>query len=434
MVSSIVAQSTTSTIHPDSLYSLLLTEKPLLTNDGVALPHLYTYKDGDYVGRKCIIIGDDNGNYRNKISLLAAKENKLCTVAIDAATCPVPQMRTKVSIVQYRVREMMTDGTPHGSWSDWFLIGDTALQYGNRDTLSLAVGSTAERLYDQRQRLFLVAAKVEALKSANYHGNTTYNIISGFGIPCNEFDAGDLKEATALALGEIDGRVFEVERMGPDKEGEMKKEVYVLNMVETIPYPQTSGSWFALNYGVNCTLLPSPVREELLIDFGGGHSQEYLVKRILNRQTGIVNLLGSGGPLGVGSGTISIARRVAERLREDYPNVILSDIVIQNALANDEILLNGENQSLSGLLEKKYPGLLKQIIDANLTDTVKVIQNEAARLYFTGGGLSVGLLRQRLEAKIIRRANGVYVLEPRVARILNSAGGFLQAMTIVLSR
>ncbi len=410
-----LSSQNTASVHPDCLYALLTRNAPLVTKAGASFPRGIPLPTLSW--KKGIPMGVDNGNYRIKITLLDALSNSLVNQAIIAATGPDPKTRTKVSRTKYRVRCLDTQPS---TFSGWFLIGCQAINLCPPDQLSLGVGSTGERLGDVRQLDFVLASLVESLKLAHYPAGT-YPLICGFGVPNDEFVSGDLCEETTDALGLLMDHSFEVERQEQDQE---KAEKYVLTGAEVIPTPQTSGTFAALNYGIDGKLCESNVVDEIYVDFGGGHTQEYRVSRILNERSEI-ELVGTGGRLGVGRGSIAIARVVLDALRDKYPNLPLSDIYSQVVLADNQVRVHGVSRPLDEIIDHS---LLENAAETLLTDVLKILQQESSRVTFTGGGLSLDLIAEPLKKRAERRGAGLLLLDTTWASILNSYGIYQQAV------
>lgn len=400
-----------------SLYSYLVGKRPLITEKGETLPKTIVLPSG----HKGYPIGVDNGNFALKSVMMDAERNELVHHRIIAATGPVGKTRTKSSQTKYRIRDL--DESP-STFSEPFLIGRDALNFSPADQLSLAVGSTAERLKNKRQLHFLLAGHVDTLCRAHYPAGT-YPCILNYGFPNDEFVEGMLVDEAFDALGQIDGHTFEIERQAPGE----SPDKYILKGEFVIASPQTSGTFAALNFDLDGKLRPTTVKEVLIVDFGGGHTQSYRVKYVINNKDE-TELVAYGGKLGVGKGFITIARQFDERLRDRYPNVAFSDIHIQAALADGVIRLHGEDRRLEDLVE---PALLDRLTETFLGDTLQVLQQESASVTFTGGGLSQERLWNQLQEQASSRKEGLRYLDRSLAAVLNAYGLYLLAVIQAIS-
>ncbi len=408
-----------------SLYHLLLEGGPLLTPTGQKLPKVITLTALNQ--RPGIPVAIDNGNYRAKMVLADATSNQLVTNAVIVATGPAERARTKVARTTYQVRNL--NAVP-SVFSQEFLIGRSALEHCDSESLSLGVGATEERLNstDTRQLHFLLASLTESLHLAHYPADKTYFLVLGFAAPNEEFEAGSFRESSATALELLDGQTFEVARIR--QEGKSRKvEKYVLYFAETIPTPQTAGAWTALNYGLDGKLIPSRLVEETLVDFGGGHTQYYRVRRVTGDNG--IELVGTGGRLGVGKGSINIARVFTEAIREQFPNLSLSDITSQVAIADGSIVVHGMRRPLSEVIDMK---LLEEATERLLVDVLQILQQDSSQVGFVGGGLENPMLYQLLKQRTERRKDGLFFVDPRLTSMLNSYGTYIAALFDSINR
>jgi hypothetical protein len=419
-----ISPATSDPVAP-SLYDLLLKGAPLLTVTGQRLPKTITL--AHLSGRTGIPVAIDNGDYRAKMVVADAKSNQLVTNAVIVATGPAERARTKVARTTYRVRNLSASPS---SFSQEFLIGRAALEHCDSESLSLGVGATEERLSstDSRQLHFLLASLTESLRLAHYPADTTYFLVLGFAAPNEEFELGSFREASAVALELLDGQTFEVERIR--QEGKVRQaDKYLLYFAETIPTPQTAGAWTALNYGLDGTLIPSRLVEETLVDFGGGHTQFYRVRRITGESE--VELVGTGGRLGVGKGSINLARIFTEAMREKYSNLAMSDITSQVAIADGSIVVHGVRRRLDEVIDTK---LLEEATERLLVDVLQILQQDSSQVGFVGGGLENAMLYELLKRRTERRKDGLFFVDRSLTSLLNAYGTYLAALFDSINR
>lgn len=398
-----------------SLYSFLLRGEQPRTPGNETLPR-YINKPGSQKGTRLLPIGVDNGNYALKMVTMDANEMTLVQHRVLAASGSTSRSRTKTLQTKYRVRDV--DEAP-STFSDWFLIGNDALNYSPEAQLSFPVGSTVERLHNKRYLHFLLAAHADLLHAAHYKSGT-YSCAINFGFPNSEFNDGELAEDAYEALGQIEGHQFEIERQASD--GTSVKYMLIAENGYVMSCPQTSGTFTALSYHLDGTLCPTDIREIEIIDFGGGHMQRYRV-RYIPQSDGTFALAGYGGTLGIGKGFIAVARQIEEHLKERYPNIHFSDIHLQQALADGTIRINGYNQPLETAIDAR---LLKQVMETYIADILQVLQEQSTYVTFTGGGLSSEQLYPLLQQMVSTyRESGFSYIDRSLAAFLSAYGLYL---------
>ena len=239
---------------------------------------------------------------------------------------------------------------------------------------------------------------------------------------------GAFREKSATALELLDGQTYEVERIRQEGRGR-KVDKYVLYFAETIPTPQTAGAWTAINYGLDGKIIPSQLVEETMVDFGGGHTQFYRVRRVQGDNG--MELVGTGGRLGVGKGSINIARVFIEAMREKFPNLAMSDITSQVAIADGHITVHGVRRPLGEVIDEQ---LLEEAIERILVDVLQILQQDSSQVGFVGGGLENEMLYQLLRHRTERRKDGLFFVDRSLTSMLNAYGTYLAALFDSINR
>src|SRR5579883_1143110 len=294
-----------SGIPAESFLAHVCERRPLLTTGGEALPRqvsvpTWDEQRGERVQFPATLVSIDNGNDAFKGAMLHAKEARVCTRRIITAYSPARTIRAGEGMTTWQVND-----------SEAFQIGTDALF--TPQTESLPIGGTVERLTDPRLRHFLCACLVELLITAGfvlpheaYQGEHT--LYASFGIPNEELDLRGIEEATQQAIRSLLHVPWTVRRT--DEQGHVT--IWVLRLLEIVPYPQSFASFAAWYYTPGGTPVVTDIEQHVTLDIGGGQLHKCSVT-LLHQPNGRPKLRMSASLLG--DGTIAIARAARDTLR-----------------------------------------------------------------------------------------------------------------------
>ena len=317
-----------SGMSPESFLWKMTQNKPLITSWGRELPRSVPFRKWDIKNRQwepvqALVCAVDNGNDAFKGAVLHKEAPTITTKRIIAAYMPARKLRGGEGVVTWHVNN-----------SEEYWIGEDAVE--SKKVENLPIGSTAERLPDERYQSYLAACLVELLIEAGYGQRGTdgcvlgewqgeYNLYTSFGVPNEEMTlAGSTKE-TSHALRLIFNTPFAVTRT--DERGQQTQ--WVIRLVEINPYPQSFASFAAWYYTVDGTPIETRIVKHVTIDIGGGQTHSCEVD-LIHRQDAPVKLRMEAKLLG--EGTISIARPMRDAIRAQHMGIRLSDPAAQYAL------------------------------------------------------------------------------------------------------
>jgi len=163
-----------------------LRQLPFLRWDGQA---------GKTVATTATIASVDNGNDAFKGAMLHAHTPSLRTRRIVTAYAPASILRAGEGITTWQVND-----------SEPFWVGEDALLSAQAE--SLPIGTTEQRLPDERYQHFLFACLVELLQEAGYGTSVSdwqgeYNLYLSFGLPNEEVTRNGVTAPVNHALQQI---------------------------------------------------------------------------------------------------------------------------------------------------------------------------------------------------------------------------------------
>ncbi len=250
-------------IHPSSFLAHLCRQDPLRHLTGKELlrqiPFLrWDEQAGKTVPTTAIIASVDNGNDALKGAMLHAHTSSLKTKRIVTAYAPAGILRAGEGITTWQVDD-----------SEPFWLGEDALLSTKAE--SLPIGTTEERLPDERYQHFLFACLVELLREAGYEIPVSgwqgeYDLYLSFGIPNEEITRSGVNGAVNRALQQIFNVPHIVRRT--NEQGLMT--TWKLRLVELNPYPQTFGSFLTWYYTLDGAAIETDIVKHITMDIGGG--------------------------------------------------------------------------------------------------------------------------------------------------------------------
>src|SRR5579885_2510681 len=232
---------TDTTIHPSSFLAHLCRQDPLTTAAGKELLRQIPFprwdgQTGQQVSTTATIVSVDNGNDAFKGAMLHAHAPFLRARRIITAYAPAEVLRAGEGITTWQV-----DG------SEPFWIGEEALLSTKAE--SFPIGTTEERLPDERYQHFLFACLVELLREAGYetagsNWQGEYNLYLSFGVPNEEVSRSGVSDRVRRAFQHIFQVPYVVRRT--NEQGQVC--TWKIRLVELQPYPQTFGSFLTWYY------------------------------------------------------------------------------------------------------------------------------------------------------------------------------------------
>ncbi len=402
---------TDRSLHPRSFLACLLRKEPLINTAGKeplrATPfQRWDSLSGSMVATTATLVSVDNGNDAFKGAMLHADTPFLHTKRIITAYAPGKELGSGDGITTWQVND-----------SERFWIGNDALQ---TKAESLPIGMTETRLSDERYRRYLFACLVELLLEAGYGIPTQefqgeHDLYVSFGIPNEEMNRGGISESVRRALVPLFNTAYTIRRQ--DEQGHVTS--WVLRLVELNPYPQTFGSFVSWYYTLDGTPIETDIVKHLTFDLGGGHFHSCEVT-LQHQPTGKPKLRMTASLLE--EGTITLARGVQERIRQQHSGIRLSDVEAQQALVSRHISVEGRHAAIDDIvneaIEARSPNLLKHLRHQ--------LQDERSFLMFTGGG---SILLESALRKLVqdsqRTAQSFLFVPKELASVLNAIGGYI---------
>lgn len=402
-----------SGIPAESFLAQMSERRPLLTAAGEGLPRqvmvsAWDEQRGERVHLPAMLVSIDNGNDAFKGAMLHAKEARICTKRIITAYVPARTIRAGEGVITWQV-----------NGSEAFQIGTDALFASHPE--SLPIGGTVERLTDPRQRHFLCACLVELLLAAgvvipneSYQGEHT--LYASFGIPNEELDLQGIGIDTRQAIRSLLHVPWTVHRT--DEQGHVT--IWVLRLLEVVPYPQSFASFAAWYYTPGGTPVVTDIERHVTLDIGGGQLHECAVT-LLHQPTGRPKLRMSASLLG--DGTIAIARAARDTLRTRFPGIHLSDTEAQQMLTSGTVTIEGRRTAIREIIAEVIANRARNLF----TQMLPLLQEGQTFLMFTGGG-SILLAEHLTELVRAKRAPQSFLFVPReYASVLNAIGGYILA-------
>lgn len=363
---------------------------------------------GERVQLPATIISIDNGNDAFKGAMLHAQEAHICTKRIITAYVPARTIRAGEGVTTWQV-----------NGSEAFQIGTDALFTPH--TESLPIGGTVERLTDPRLRHFLCACLVELLITAGFFlphevHQGEHTLYASFGIPNEELDLQGIGETTQQAIRALLHVPWTVRRT--DEQGHIT--IWVLRLLEIVPYPQSFASFAAWYYTPGGTPVVTDIERHVTLDIGGGQLHECAVT-LLHQQTGRPKLRMSASLLG--DGTIAIARAARDTLRTRFSGIHLSDTEAQQMLTSGTVTIEGRRTDIREVISEVIATRARNLF----TQMLPLLQEGQTFLMFTGGG-SILLAEHLAELVRAKRASHSFLFVPReFASVLNAIGGYILA-------
>lgn len=392
---------------------------PLITSQERELPRSIPFRKWDGEHRRwestqALICAVDNGNDAFKGALLQKQAPTMATKRIITAYTPAQKVRGGEGVITWQVND-----------SEEFWIGEDAVE--SKKVENLPIGTTRERLHDERYQSYLAACLIELLIKAGYgsRGNDgrllgswqgEYNLYTSFGVPNEEITLVGPTKETSDVLHLIFQVPFSVIRT--DERGQ--KTEWLVRLVEINPYPQSFASFATWYYTVDGTPIDTRIVKHVTIDIGGGQTHSCEVD-LVHRADAPVKLRMAAKLLG--EGTISIARPMRDAIRARYKGVRLSDPAAQYALMTRQVAVSGALTDIDALVADAIAARSKQL----LSPILEYIQEGQNFLMFTGGGRV--LLEQQLREMVApTRTEGQYLfVDPTLAPALNAIGGYVLA-------
>jgi hypothetical protein len=366
------AMYTETTLHPLSFLAYLCQQKALTNTTEKELlrqiPFLrWDGQAGKNITTTATLASVDNGNDAFKGAMLHAHTPFLRTRRIVTAYAPASILRAGEGITTWQVDD-----------SEPFWIGEDALLTAKAE--GLPIGTTEERLPDERYRNFLFACLVELLRDAGYETPSRdrqkeHDLYLSFGIPNEEVTRSGVKDTVVRALQYIFNTSHVVRRT--DEQGQMT--TWKLRLVELSPYPQTFGSFLTWYYTPAGAAIETDIVKHVTMDIGGGQFHTCTVS--IDHQTEGRPRLRMEAAL-LDEGTIAIARAVREHLRAQYSGLRLSDAEAQQVLASGYVTIGGRRTKIHTLVSDIMSARSQKL----LTHMRHLLQEDQTFLMFTGGG------------------------------------------------
>jgi hypothetical protein len=411
---------TDTTIHPSSLLAHLCRQDPLTTTTGKELLRQIPFfrwdgQMGQHVSTTATLVSVDNGNDAFKGAMLHAHTSLLRTRRIITAYAPAGILRAGEGITTWQVDD-----------TEPFWLGEDALLSAKAE--SLPIGTTEERLPDERYQHFLFACLVELLREAGYESLASewqgdYDLYLSFGLPNEEITRSGVTSAANRALQHIFNVPHVVRRT--DEQGQVT--TWQLRLVELHPYPQTFGSFLTWYYTLDGAAIETDIVKHVTMDIGGGQLHTCTVN-IEHQQGGKPRLRMEAALLD--EGTIALARAVREHLRAQHAGVRLSDAEAQHVLVSGYVTIGGRRTNVQDLVATIVRARSQKL----LTHMRHLLQEDQTFLMFTGGGAI--LLENSLHALVsTKRSNQSFLFVPRnFSSVLNAIGGYILAQTVAQRR
>ena len=409
-----------STIHPASFLARLCSQDLATALAGKELPRQipllrWDEHTGKTVSTTATIVSVDNGNDAFKGAIVHAHTSALKTRRIVTAYAPASILRAGEGIPTWQVND-----------SEPFWIGDEALLTAKAE--GLPIGTTEERLPDERYRHFLFACLVELLREAGYETpqrdwQGEHSLYLSFGIPNEEVTRNGVKEPVNRALQQIFNVPHTVRRT--DEQGHTA--TWHVRITELSPYPQTFGSFLTWYYTADGAAIETDIVKHVTLDIGGGQLHTCTVS-IEPQNSGRPRLRMEAALLD--EGTITIARSLRDHLRSQYAGIRLSDAEAQHVLVSGYVTIGGKRTPVHDLVAD----IIRTRSQKLLTHMRHLLQEDNTFLMFTGGGsiLLEHSLRSLVSAK---RSSQSFLFVPKeVSSVLNAIGGYVLAQATVQKR
>jgi hypothetical protein len=411
---------TDTTIHTSSFLAHLCRQDPLTTAAGKELlrqiPFLrWDGQAGQNVSTTATIVSVDNGNDAFKGAMLHAHMPSLRTKRIITAYAPAGVLRAGEGITTWQVND-----------SEPLWMGEDALLTAKAE--SLPIGTTEERLPDERYRHFLFASLTELLREAGYETpgrdwQGDYDLYLSFGLPNEEITRSGVKDTVNRALQQI----FNVSHVVRRTNEQGQVTTWKLRLVELNPYPQTFGSFLTWYYTVDGAAIETDIVKHVTMDIGGGQFHTCTVT--IDHQPGGRPRLRMEAAL-LDEGTIAIARAVREKLRAQYSGVRLTDAEAQQVLISGYVTIGGRRTNVHDLVSD----ILRSRSQKVLTHMRHLLQEDQTFLMFTGGG-SILLEKSLYTLVSTKRSSHSFLFVPKdLSSVLNAVGGYVLAQATAQKR
>jgi hypothetical protein len=409
-----------TTIHTSSFLAHLCRQDPLTTAAGKELlrqiPFLrWDGQAGQNVSTTATIVSVDNGNDAFKGAMLHAHTPSLRTKRIITAYAPAGVLRAGEGITTWQVND-----------SEPLWMGEDALLTAKAE--SLPIGTTEERLPDERYRHFLFASLTELLREAGYETpgrdrQGDYDLYLSFGLPNEEITRSGVKDTVNRALQQI----FNVSHIVRRTNEQGQVTTWKLRLVELNPYPRTFGSFLMWYYTVDGAAIETDIVKHVTMDIGGGQFHTCTVT--IDHQPGGRPRLRMEAAL-LDEGTITIARAVREKLRAQYSGVRLTDAKAQQVLISGYVTIGGRRTNVHDLVSD----ILRSRSQRLLTHMRHLLQEDQTFLMFTGGGAI--LLEKSLYTLVsTKRSSQSFLFVPKdLSSVLNAVGGYVLAQATAQKR
>ena len=411
---------TDATIHPSSFLAHLSRQDPLVPSNGKELlrqiPFLrWERQAGHNITTTAMIASVDNGNDAFKGAMLHAQRPSFKTKRIVTAYAPARILRAGEGITTWQV-----------NGSEPFWLGEDALLSTNAE--SLPIGTTEERLPDERYQHFLFACLVELLREAGYETPARewqgdYDLYLSFGLPNEEITRGGVNDAVKRVLQHLFNQTYGVCRT--NEQGQMT--TWNLRLVELNPYPQTFGSFLTWYYTIDGAAIETDIVKHVTMDIGGGQFHTCTVN--IEQQHGGKPKLRMEAAL-LDEGTIALARAVREELRAQHAGVRLSDAEAQHVLVSGYATIGGRRTNVHEMVSP----IIRARSQKLLTHMRHLLQEDQTFLMFTGGG-SILLEQSLYELVSAKRSQQSFLFVPKaLSSVLNAMGGYILAQATAQKR
>lgn len=374
--------------------------KQLLYADNSAVPRYVLGTSGTPM----LIAGLDNGSDAIKISMMHADRPVLSLSSVITAHCASQKCVAK-NMESWRV-----DGSAP------FSIGEMALARGGQ---TFPVGSTWERLNNQHFQPFLGAVLVKALQQAGYAPGH-YQMCVGLGVRNEEMSVTGPDPQTQRALRLLNGRTYQV-NWRDEWGNEPQWGVTLASVIPLCPTIGTFYSWYSAMDGISVI----PEMELItLLDISGWHVCDFDIS-IYSDADAPFNLTASYKD--IGDGTIALARRLRDELRQRYGGNPLTGEQAQQVLISGMFARSGEYVDVSDVVAN----VIEQGSEDILAPMIEPLADIQSFVICTGGG---AILLNDVLHKTIQQIDRteVMVMPSKIAAHSNSIGLFAQALWATL--
>jgi hypothetical protein len=330
-----------------------------------------------------IPVAIDNGNDALKGATVRQAEpaQEDAPLSAQLATIRIPTAFAAAQAIQGQQEVTYTcDGVQ-------FWTGAVALRHGGD---ALRLGSTVQRLADERQSWFIGAGIVELLRTARYAPGA-YQIALTIAVPNTEIvierDAHGVEQLTLDAQTRdvltrtLKGKRWTITRRDDDRHA----EDWIITVGSVLPQAQTTGAVIAISRAPNGKAVLD-LEGMRVIDIGGGDLQicevVFTPAQMITRRAG--------------DGTIRIAR--ALRTDERFASAIRNDVEAQHALVTQTITRASRRVNIAQAIQPIIIGKGNAIV----ADVLSELRESRQFVAITGGG--VLLLRDLLTEVLAREA------------------------------